>query len=52
MGLQRYRTMGHLGVYKTYSLLEKDATEPVTGIAIPSQAAIELAKHTVDENEL
>lgn len=52
MERRRYKTTGHLGVYKTYSLLEKQETEPVTGIPLPSLEAVELAKQTVDENEL
>jgi hypothetical protein len=46
---RRYKTKGHIGAYKTYTLLEKHETEPVTGIAIPSLEAVEQAKHTVDE---
>ncbi len=52
MERRRYKTKGHIGVYKTYALLEKHETEPVTGIPIPSCEAVEQAKHTVDENEL
>lgn len=47
-----YKTAGRLGTYKTYSLLEKKEVEPVTGIPLPSLEAIELAKRSVDENEL
>ena len=48
----RKRPIGSTQVYKTYSLLEKHETEPETGVPLPSLEAIELAKRTVDENEL
>lgn len=49
---RRYKTVGHIQAYKTYSLLEKHKTEAITGIPMPSLEAIEQAKQTVDENEI
>ncbi len=49
---RRYSTLGSTQTYKTYSLLEKHATERETGVPLPSLEAVELAKQTVDENEL
>ena len=48
---RRYKTVGHTQAYKTYSLLEKHKTEENTGIPIPSNEAVAMAKQTVDENE-
>lgn len=49
---RRYKTAGHTQVYKTYSLLEKEKTEQITGVPMPSLESITMAKRTVDENEL
>lgn len=49
---RRYKTIGHTQAYKTYSLLEQEKTEEITGVPMPSLDAITMAKRTVDENEL
>ena len=47
----KYKSRTKTPAYTTYSLLEPDKRDPVTNAPEPSEAAIEFAKRTVDDNE-